>query len=76
MIDKIRRTGWAVVEIGAIIVALAILLSLIIGKDNIGVVGAISDNAISLLQALPAGTIVGLALLGLLFQLVRSRLKI
>lgn len=75
MLDKIRRIGWAAVEIGAILVALAILLSILLGKDGGSAVTSISDNAMALLQALPAGTTVGLALIVALFHLIRARAR-
>lgn len=76
MLEKIRHIGWAIVEIGAILVAIAILLNIILGKDGGGVVvGSVAENAMAFLQALPAGTIVGLALIGLLYQVAKSRLR-
>ena len=77
MLEKIRRIGWAIVEIGAILVALAVLLNIILGKDGGGiVVSSVADNAMGFLQALPAGTIVGLALIAMLYQLAKSRLRL
>jgi len=73
MLNKIRTIGWAAVEIGAILVALAVLLNILLGKDGGAVVTSIADNTQTFLQGLPAGTIVGLVALGALFHLIRSR---
>ena len=75
MIDKIRRLGWIAVEIGVILVALALLLHVILGEAGGEAVSAIAANALTVLQGLPAGTIVGLAALGVLTVLLRARFK-
>jgi hypothetical protein len=76
MLDRIRQVGWAAVEIGAILVALAVLLDVLLGKDGGPVVTSIAENTQAFLQSLPAGTVVGLVALGVLYHLVRSRRKI
>jgi len=75
LLDKIRRVGWLAIEIGLILVVLAVLLRTILGGAAGEPVTAISDNAIAFLQALPQGTIVGLAAIGVLYLLLRSRKK-
>ncbi len=76
MFSKIRLIGWIAVEIGLILVALALLLHVILGDAGGSAVTTIANNALALLQSLPSGTIVGLAALAVLYLLLRSRLKI
>lgn len=75
MFDKMRRTGWAAVEIGLILVFLAVLLNIILGKDGGIVVTSIAENTTTFLQSLPAGTLVGMIAIGALYLLVRPRVK-
>ncbi len=51
MFDKVRRIGWAAVEAGLILVFLAVLLNIILGKDGGIVVTSIAGNATNFLQA-------------------------
>lgn len=76
MFEKIRHVGWLAVEIGLILVSLAVLLDIILGKQGGPAVTSIAENAIAFLQSLPAGTLVGLAALWVLYLLARSRLKV
>ncbi|HEY1721129.1 MAG TPA: hypothetical protein VGG27_07775 [Magnetospirillaceae bacterium] len=76
MFEKIRRIGWAAVEAGLILVFLAVLLSILLGKDGGIVVTSIASNATSFLQSLPAGTLVGLIAIGALYLLLRGRVRV
>lgn len=75
MLDKICRIGWIAVEIGLILVSLAILLNIILGTEGGPAVTSIAENATAFLLSLPAGTLVGLAALWVLYIFARSRLK-
>jgi len=74
-LDRIRRIGWAAVEIGAILVALAVLLNILLGKDGGTVVTSVAENTQAFLRSFPSGTLVGLVMIGVLYHLARSRQK-
>jgi hypothetical protein len=76
IMDQIRRIGWLVAEAGLLIVILCVLLNIILGPEASGAfVSEIAANANSFLQGLPAGVLVGLALVVLAYGLVRPRLE-
>jgi len=63
MLDQVRRAGWLFAEAGLLVVILCLLLNIILGAESSGeFVGAVAKNANAFLQGLPAGTMMGLAL--------------
>jgi hypothetical protein len=63
MLDQVRRAGWLFAEAGLLVVILWLLLNIILGAESSGeFVGAVAKNANAFLQGLPAGTMMGLAL--------------
>lgn len=76
MFDRIRHVGWFAVEIGLMVVSLAVLLDIILGKQGGAVITGIADNTTAFLQSLPAGSLLGLGALGTLYLIARARLKI
>jgi hypothetical protein len=76
MLDRIRRTGWLLAEAGLLIVLLCMLLNIILGAElGGGFVAAVSSNANAFLRALPAGTVMGLALIVAAYWLAKPRLE-
>lgn len=75
MLEKLRGFGWLAVEFGAIIVALCLLLSVILGDKAGHPVADIAANAIALLRKLPPGTTVGLVVLIVLWRMIEVRLR-
>lgn len=73
MLDRVRRTGWLIAETGLLLVVLCLLLNIILGAEMSGeFVVAVAKNANLFLQSLPAGTLVGLALVVLAYWLTKS----
>jgi hypothetical protein len=72
MIEQIIKIGWQAVEIGFLVVAICVLLSMIVGPDS-GYIASVSDNAQKVLQALPAGVILGGAVIVAVYSWARTR---
>lgn len=75
MIDQIRRIGWLAVEAGLLLIALCIILSIILGKENAGWVSAVSENAQQFLNTLPPGVVVGVAVLVLIYRYMSTSVR-
>jgi hypothetical protein len=74
MIERIRKVGWLAAEVGLLLIVLCILLNILLGKDGGPVIEAVAENASRFLAGLPPGVILGVALILLLYWLVKSRL--
>ncbi len=76
IVEQMRRIGWLVAEAGFLIVILCVLLNIIFGPEASGAfVSGVAANANAFLQGLPAGVLVGLALVALAYGLLRSRME-
>jgi hypothetical protein len=74
-IGTIRR-GPAVIEAALFLVVLCMLLDIIIiGPQADSFISAVAKNATAFLNAVPSGTIVGFALVVVVFALFRTRLR-
>ena len=73
MIRKLRDFGWQIVELALIAVTLCVLINIIAGPMAGSAVATIADNALKFLAALPAGTIIGVAALVILWKLLRRQ---
>lgn len=71
MIDQIKKIGWHSIELGFLLVALCVLLGIIAGPES-GYISFVSDNAQKFLQSLPAGVILGAALIVAVHSWARS----
>jgi hypothetical protein len=71
--EAVRRWGWRAVELAAMAVVFCVLARIILGPAGGSFVNAVADNAVKLAQELPAGTLVGLGLLGLIYLWARNR---
>jgi hypothetical protein len=76
MLDQMRRAGWLIAEAGLLVVILCVLLNIILGAESSGeFVVAVAKNANTFLQSLPAGTMMGLALLVVAYWLLKQRVS-
>ena len=72
MIDKFILAGWRVADVALLAVALCVLFNIILGASGGGFIADVAGNAVGMLQKLPPGTVIGLALLIFLWKRVKS----
>ncbi len=72
MFERIRLWGWRAVELALMAVVFCVLLHIILGPSGGSFVTAVATNAIQFAQDVPAGTLVGLGLIALLYVFMRS----
>jgi len=73
---KAKQYLWVFVEIGFLTVVSVILIYLIIGPDSSGVfVSGVADNVLKFAGAIPAQSLVGLALVLALVVLLANRMR-
>jgi hypothetical protein len=71
-----KRYLWAFVEIGFLTVLAVILVYLILGPDHSGVfVSSVANNVLKFANAIPAQSLVGLAIVLTLVILLASRMR-
>jgi hypothetical protein len=71
-----KRYLWAFVEIGFLTVLSVILIYLILGPDSSGgFVSAVADNVVKFAGAIPAQSLVGLAIVLALIVLIVNRTR-
>jgi len=74
-LHKAKQYLWAFVEIGFLTVLSVILIYLILGPDSSGVfVSGVADNVLKFANAIPAQSLVGLAIVLALIVLVAKRM--
>jgi hypothetical protein len=67
---------WAFVELGFLAVLSIILIYLILGPDSSGVfVSGVADNVLKFAAAIPAQSLVGLAIVLALVMLIANRMR-
>ena len=74
-LTQMRRVGWAVVEAAFLLVVFCVLLNIILGGDADSFISGVAGNATNLLERLPAGVFLGIALIVMIYALVNSRLQ-
>ncbi len=75
-LQKAKQYLWAFVEIGFLTVLSVILIYLILGPDSSGVfVSGVADNVLKFATALPAQSLVGLAIVLALVVMLTNRLR-
>ncbi len=75
-LHKAKQYLWAFVEIGFLTVLSVILIYLILGPDSSGVfVSAVADNVVKFAAAIPAQSLVGLAIVLALVMLIANRMR-
>jgi hypothetical protein len=72
-IERIQKLGWFAVEVALLLIILCVLLDIIIGTNSVGFIPMVATNAKTFLQAVPAGTILGIVILVFLYWFIRSR---
>ena len=73
---KAKQYLWVFVEIGFLTVVSVILIYLILGPDSSGVfVSGVADNVLKFAGAIPAQSLVGLALVLALVVLLANRMR-
>ena len=75
-LQKAKQYLWAFVEIGFLTVLSVILIYLILGPESSGVfVSGVADNVLKFATALPAQSLVGLAIVLALVILLSKRMR-
>ena len=75
-LEKAKQYLWAFVEVGFLTVLTIILIYLILGPDSSGVfVSGVADNVLKFAGAVPAQSLVGLAIVLALVMLIARRLR-
>lgn len=74
-LTRLRRVGWAVVEAAFLLVVLCILLNIILGGSADSFISSVAANATDFLERLPAGVFLGIALIVMVYGLVKARLQ-
>ncbi len=75
-LNKAKQYLWAFVEIGFLTVLSVILIYLILGPDSSGVfVSGVADNVVKFAAAIPAQSLVGLAIVLALVVLIANRMR-
>lgn len=74
--QKAKQYLWAFVEIGFLTVLSVVLVYLILGPDSSGVfVSGVADNVLKFAGAIPAQSLVGLAIVLALAVLLTNRIR-
>jgi nitrate reductase gamma subunit len=75
-LEKAKLYLWAFVEVGFLTVLSVILIYLILGPDSSGVfVSGVADNVLKFAGAIPAQSLVGLAIVLALVMLIARRMR-
>ena len=72
---RLRTIGWAVVEAAFLLIVLCILLNIILGGEADSFIAGVAKNATDFLQRLPSGVVLGIALIVMIYGMVKSRLQ-
>jgi hypothetical protein len=78
MLDYLQKTKeylWAFVEIGFLTVLTVVLVYLILGQDSGVFVSAVADNVLKFANAIPAQSLVGIAIVLALVFLIGRRVR-
>jgi hypothetical protein len=73
--QHLRTIGWAAVEAGFLLIVLCILLNIILGGEADSFISSVARNATDFLQRLPPGVFLGVALIVMIYGLMKSRLQ-
>jgi len=75
LLARLRMIGWGVVEAAFLLIVLCLLLNIILGGDAGSFIAGVAKNATDFLQRLPPGVLLGVALIAMIYGLVKSRLQ-
>jgi len=74
-LDKARRLLWAFVELAFLAVISIILIYLILGDSAGDFVKSVANNVLKFAQGVPAPSLIGLAIVGMLIYVIAQRMK-
>jgi hypothetical protein len=74
-LDKAKQYLWAFVELGFLAVLSVMLIYLILGQDSGVFVSAVADNVLKFANAVPAQSLVGIAIVLALIVLMSRRFR-
>jgi len=74
-LQKAKEYLWAFVEVGFLTVLAVILIYLILGENSGVFVSAVADNVLKFANAIPAQSLVGLAIVLALIILLAKRMR-
>ena len=74
-LDKAKQYLWAFVELGFLAVLAVMLIYLILGQDSGVFVSAVADNVLKFANAVPAQSLVGIAIVLALIVLISHRAR-
>ena len=74
-LQKAKQYLWAFVEVGFLTVLAVVLLHLILGQNSGVFVSTVADNVLKFANAIPAQSLVGLAIVLALTILISNRLR-
>ena len=74
-LQKVKEYLWAFVEIGFLAVLAVILIYLILGENSGVFVSGVADNVLKFANAIPAQSLVGIAIVLALVFLIARRVR-
>lgn len=73
MIERIRKVGWTAVEAASLLIILCLLLNVILGESSGAFIAGVASNTTRFLQEIPAGALLGVVLLAVMYGWYRAR---
>ena len=74
-LTRLRVIGWGVVEAAFLLIVLCLLLNIILGGEGDSFISGVAKNATAFLQSVPAGTVLGVVLIVLVYGFWKSRVQ-
>jgi len=74
-LQKAKEYLWAFVEVGFLTILAVVLLHLILGQNSGVFVSTVADNVLKFANAIPAQSLVGLAIVLALIILISNRMR-
>jgi nitrate reductase gamma subunit len=74
-LQKAKQYLWAFVEVGFLTILSIVLIYLILGANSGVFVSAVADNVLKFAAAIPAQSLVGLAIVLALILLITNRMR-
>jgi hypothetical protein len=70
--ETIRMVGWRAVEVALILVVFCVLANIILGEHSGIFIESVAVNALGLARDIPPGTLIGLALIALIYFWIKG----
>jgi hypothetical protein len=70
--ESLRQIGWRAVEVALIVVIFCVLANIILGEHSGAFVESVAVNALGLARDVPPGTLIGLALIALVYTWLKA----